>query len=78
MSSASDIKDKDVRDQFLVGLKQVIADLRAREVKEFENVADALSVYRRKFFAERENGPLPEKTKQMEEGEAEAEGQLDP
>ncbi|KIX10135.1 uncharacterized protein Z518_01216 [Rhinocladiella mackenziei CBS 650.93] len=54
MSSASDIQDKEARDQFLVGLKQVIADLRAREVKEFESVADALSAYRRKFFAEKE------------------------
>lgn len=54
MSSASDIKDKAVRDQFLVGLKQVIADMRVKEVKEFESVADALSVYRRNFFAEQE------------------------
>lgn len=55
MSSASDIKDKDVRDQFLAGLKQVIANLRAKEVKEFESVADALSIYRRQFYADREN-----------------------
>lgn len=41
-----------------MGLKEVIADLRSREVKEFENVADALSVYRRKFFAEREEMSL--------------------
>lgn len=54
MSSAADIKDKVVRDQFILGLKQVIADLKAREVKEFEEVADALSVYRRNFFAEKE------------------------
>lgn len=58
MSSASDIKDRAVRDQYLMGLKEVIADLRSREVKEFENVADALSVYRRKFFAEREEMSL--------------------
>lgn len=54
MSSASDIKDKAQRDQYLVGLKQVIADLRQKEVKEFENVADALSEYRRQFFADKE------------------------
>ncbi|KIW75871.1 hypothetical protein Z517_10616 [Fonsecaea pedrosoi CBS 271.37] len=54
MSSASDIKDKPTRDEFHAGLKQVIAGLRANEVKDFEKVADALSVYRRKFFAERE------------------------
>lgn len=53
MSSASDIKDKTQRDQYLVGLKQVIADLRQKEVKEFENVAQALSAYRRQFFAEK-------------------------
>ena len=57
MSSASDIRDKTVRDEFLVGLKQVIADLRQKEVKEFENVADALSIYRRQFFAKREECP---------------------
>ena len=54
MSSASDIKDKGIRDEFLVGLKQVIADLRQKEVKEFENVANALSAYRREFFLKRE------------------------
>lgn len=54
MSSASDIKDKNLRDQFLVGLKQVIAELRQKEVKEFESVANALSAYRRRFFTERE------------------------
>ncbi|KAK5065132.1 hypothetical protein LTR84_000968 [Exophiala bonariae] len=54
MSSASDIKDKTIRDQYLVGLKQVIADLRQKEVKQFENVAQALSAYRRQFFAEKE------------------------
>ncbi|KIV91173.1 hypothetical protein, variant [Exophiala mesophila] len=54
MSSASDIKDKGIRDEFLVGLKQVIADLRQKEVKEFENVANALSAYRREFFSKRE------------------------
>lgn len=53
MSSASDIKDKALRDEFHTGLKQVIADLRAGDVKDFEKVADALSKYRRKFFAEK-------------------------
>ena len=53
MSSAGDIKDKAMRDQYLVGLKQVIAELRQKEVKEFESVASALSAYRRQFFKER-------------------------
>lgn len=52
MSSALDIKDPDTRNQYLKGLKQVIADLRQGGVKEFENVATALSTYRRKFFTE--------------------------
>ncbi|KAI1617668.1 hypothetical protein EDD36DRAFT_479580 [Exophiala viscosa] len=54
MSSAGDIKDKTTRDEFLVGLKHVIADLRSNDVKDFDSVAGALSNYRRKFFAERE------------------------
>ncbi|KAK5271501.1 hypothetical protein LTR96_003326 [Exophiala xenobiotica] len=53
LSSASDIKDKATRDEFLQGLKQVIAGMRAQDVKEFESVAGALSTYRREFFAER-------------------------
>ncbi|EXJ79850.1 hypothetical protein A1O3_08135 [Capronia epimyces CBS 606.96] len=57
MSSAADIKDKTLRDQFIVGLKQVIAGLKARDVKEFEEVANALSAYRRNFFAEKEEAP---------------------
>ncbi|ETI23362.1 hypothetical protein G647_05163 [Cladophialophora carrionii CBS 160.54] len=54
MSSASDIKDKATKDEFHTGLKQVIADLRAHEVKDFEKVAEALSKYRRDFSAARE------------------------
>ena len=57
MSSASDIKDKTTRDEFLVGLKHVIADLRSNDVKDFDSVAGALSNYRRKFFAEKEDIP---------------------
>ncbi len=53
MSSASDIKDKATRDEFHAGLKVVIAGLRAHDVKDFEKVADALSKYRREFFADR-------------------------
>jgi len=52
MSSANDIKDKALRDQYVTGLKQVIADLRQKGVKEFENVANALSAYRRQFHAD--------------------------
>ncbi len=54
MSSAADIKDKAVREPFLAGLKQVIADLRQEGVKEFESVADALSVYGRRFIEEKD------------------------
>ncbi|EXJ62791.1 hypothetical protein A1O7_03230 [Cladophialophora yegresii CBS 114405] len=54
MSSASDIKDKATKDEFHAGLKQVIAELRANEVKDFEKVAEALSKYRRDFSAARE------------------------
>ncbi|KAJ9612239.1 hypothetical protein H2200_003836 [Cladophialophora chaetospira] len=53
MSSASDIKDKATRDDFHAGLKLVITGLRANDIKDFEKVADALSKYRREFFAER-------------------------
>ena len=52
MSSTSDIKDKEIRDLFTKGLKDLIADLRSRNVKEFENVATELSKYRRQFFIE--------------------------
>lgn len=51
MSSANDIKDKALRDQYLLGLKQVIARLRQEGVKEFPLVADALSKYRREWTA---------------------------
>jgi hypothetical protein len=54
MSSATGIEDKDVRDRYLQGLKTVIADLRQHQVKEFEDVAKALSAYRRRFFSEKE------------------------
>ena len=53
MSSASDIKDKIAKDEFHAGLKGVIAELRAHDVKDFEKVADALSKYRRDFLARR-------------------------
>lgn len=52
MSSAQDITDKAARERYLNGLKEVIANLRQQGVKEFENVATALSTYRRQFFAE--------------------------
>ncbi|KAG9776935.1 hypothetical protein KCU88_g4683, partial [Aureobasidium melanogenum] len=59
MSSAMDIEDATERNEFIVGLKHVIADLKSRGVKEFEEVADALSAYRRQFFAakDREDSP---------------------
>lgn len=55
MSSANDILDKDERDRYLSGLKQVIADLRQKGVKDFESVANALSSYRRQYFTEQES-----------------------
>ena len=64
MSSASDIKDKGAKDEFHAGLKAVIAELRANDVKDFEKVADALSKYRRDFFAwgeEREGREVEQK-----------------
>lgn len=51
MSSASEFTDKDTRDRYLLGLKGIIADLRARNVRDFEDVAAALSEYRRKFVS---------------------------
>lgn len=51
MSSANDYKDKDLRDAYLLGLKKVIADLREQGVKEFSEVANALSKYRREWMA---------------------------
>ena len=49
MSSAKDFKDKEERDRFVTGLKQIIADLRSRGVKEFTMVANELAAYRRRF-----------------------------
>lgn len=46
--------DKATKDDFFSGLKEVIADLRARDIKEFDGVANALSEFRRKFFAARD------------------------
>ena len=54
MSSANDFKDKDLRDTYLIGLKKVIADLREQGVKEFTEVATALSKYRREWVAQQE------------------------
>lgn len=51
MSSANDIKDKALRDQYLLGLKKVIATLREQGVREFAEVANALSQYRREWQA---------------------------
>jgi len=58
MSSANDFKQKEQRDQFLTGLKQVIAELRTKGVKEFELVADELASYRRRFLANLEDRTL--------------------
>ena len=50
MSSANDLKDKQQRDDYLLGLKKVIAGLRGQGVKEFGEVANALSQYRREWL----------------------------
>lgn len=52
MSSASEFQDKEVRDRYLAGLKDTIADLRSKGTKDFEDVAKALARYRRDFLAE--------------------------
>ena len=54
MSSANDIKSKDERDRYVVGLKQIIADLRTKGVKEFNKVAHELAAYRRRFREEQD------------------------
>lgn len=45
---------KPVRDEYLLSLKKVIAQLRTEGVKEFEDVAKALSEHRRNFFKQKE------------------------
>ncbi|KAK5076669.1 hypothetical protein LTR64_005851 [Lithohypha guttulata] len=50
MSSANDIGDKEQKDAYLIGLKKVIADLREKGVKDFAEVANALSRYRRQWM----------------------------
>jgi hypothetical protein len=52
MSSSSEFKDKDVRERYVSGLKNTIADLRARDIKGFEDIAKALAKYRREFLAQ--------------------------
>jgi hypothetical protein len=52
MSSASEFKDKTVRDRYLYGLKDFIAELRVQGIKEFEDVAKGLAKYRRDFLAD--------------------------
>jgi len=49
MSSARDFKQGDQRERFVTGLKQVIAELRSKGVKEFPTVAGALAAHRRTF-----------------------------
>lgn len=53
MSSAPGM-DKEARNRYVNGLKSVIADLRSRGVKEFEQVATELAAYRRRFEAEQD------------------------
>ena len=53
MSAAPGI-DRDSRNRYVNGLKAVIADLRTRGVKDFEEVASELAAYRRRFEAEQD------------------------
>ena len=53
MSSAPGM-DKEARNRYVNGLKSVIADLRSRGVKHFEQVASELAAYRRRFEAEQD------------------------
>lgn len=52
MSSASDFKDKEIRERYVSGLKDTIAELRAKDIKAFEEIAKALAKYRREFLSE--------------------------
>ena len=60
--SAAPGMDRESRNKYVNGLKLVIADLRSRGVKEFEQVASELAAYRRSFDAEQDPMLLPPKT----------------
>ena len=53
MSQAGDIP-REQKAKFVMGLKEVIASLKKRGAKEFEEVATELAAYRRRFKAERD------------------------
>jgi len=52
MSTANNLKSKAEHDRWVAGLRQVIADLRSKGVKDFHLVASALAAYRRRFSEE--------------------------
>jgi hypothetical protein len=52
MSTANNLKSKAEHDCWVAGLRQVIADLRSKGVKDFHLVASALAAYRRRFNEE--------------------------
>jgi hypothetical protein len=52
MSTANNLKTKAEHERWVAGLRQVIADLRAKGVKDFHMVASALAAYRRRFSEE--------------------------
>ena len=58
LSSANGLQEP-TRKEYLLSLKQVIADLRKEGVNEFEGVANALSAHRRAFFTEKLEGQEP-------------------
>jgi hypothetical protein len=57
LSSAQGI-DAALRDEYLRSLKVEIASLREKGVKEFEDVANALSAHRRNFLTKVEGGEV--------------------
>jgi Putative zinc-finger domain len=52
MSTANNLKTKAEHERWVAGLRQVIADLRSKGVKDFHMVASALAAYRRRFSEE--------------------------
>jgi hypothetical protein len=52
MSTANNLKTKAEHERWVAGLRQVIAELRSKGVKDFHMVASALAAYRRRFSEE--------------------------
>ena len=54
LASSRSIEDRIQKDEYMAGLKQVIANLRTRGVKEFSDVASELVMYRRRFMEQQD------------------------